>query len=400
MKLKRARGYRRGRIEIIPMIDVMFFLLVTFMLASLAMQSLNSIAVNLPKGEAESIKHKEPVTLTVMQDKKLFLDKTPVTLDTLAFTLKRMLTRSGPGASGERRYRRAGGSCGPGDAGGAPRRSRAFPDRGQARMNADAQLHWRENFDEPWRRLPWVILAALIAWIVLLGGFARMLEQQARAATAANDDRSPDHRVAAAGCGFAGRWRAGRRCGSAASGTGRRSPSRSLWLKPKPVVHHVRKARVKPPPAYCRTALAFRYRKARRAARAGRSAGCVQRADRRRDRTPRRCVRKEQAVSAAAPIQAAVRASAATIPAPGRCTRRRRLFPMICARATFSTVAVARFKVSPEGAVDVALVKPTPNPRLNQILLDTLKQWKFFPAMKDGVAINSEFEVRIPIAVQ
>ncbi|HEY2107622.1 MAG TPA: biopolymer transporter ExbD [Candidatus Binataceae bacterium] len=91
MKFKRARGYRRGRIEIIPMIDVMFFLLVTFMLASLAMQSLNSIAVNLPKGQAESIKHKEPVTLTVMQDKKLFLDKTPVTLDTLAFTLKRML---------------------------------------------------------------------------------------------------------------------------------------------------------------------------------------------------------------------------------------------------------------------------------------------------------------------
>jgi protein TonB len=67
---------------------------------------------------------------------------------------------------------------------------------------------------------------------------------------------------------------------------------------------------------------------------------------------------------------------------------------------TFSTVAVARFKVSPDGDVNVALVRPTPNPRLNQILLDTLKQWKFFPAMKDGVAINSEFEVRIPITVQ
>ena len=91
MKIKRARAYRRGRIEIIPMIDVMFFLLITFMLASLAMQSLNSIGVNLPKGEAESLKRKEPVTLTVTQDKKLFLDKTPVTIDTLALTLKRML---------------------------------------------------------------------------------------------------------------------------------------------------------------------------------------------------------------------------------------------------------------------------------------------------------------------
>ena len=91
MKLKRARSYRRGRIEIIPMIDVMFFLLVTFMLASLAMQSLNSVTVNLPKGQAEAIKHQEPVTLTVTKDKELFLDKTPVSLDSLAFTLKGML---------------------------------------------------------------------------------------------------------------------------------------------------------------------------------------------------------------------------------------------------------------------------------------------------------------------
>ncbi|MDX6501946.1 MAG: hypothetical protein QOG23_5206, partial [Blastocatellia bacterium] len=32
MKLKRSRQARRGKIEIIPMIDVMFFLLATFML--------------------------------------------------------------------------------------------------------------------------------------------------------------------------------------------------------------------------------------------------------------------------------------------------------------------------------------------------------------------------------
>ncbi|HUY27435.1 MAG TPA: biopolymer transporter ExbD [Candidatus Binataceae bacterium] len=91
MKLKRARESRHGRIEIIPMIDVMFFLLVTFMLASLSMQSLNSITVNLPRGNAENLNHKEPVTLTITADSKLFLDKTPITLDTLAFALKPML---------------------------------------------------------------------------------------------------------------------------------------------------------------------------------------------------------------------------------------------------------------------------------------------------------------------
>ena len=92
MKIRRSRTYRRGRIEIIPMIDVMFFLLVTFMLASLSMQSLNSLTVNLPQGNAPNLQHKEPVTLTVTKDSHIFLDKTPVTLQNMAFTLKAMLT--------------------------------------------------------------------------------------------------------------------------------------------------------------------------------------------------------------------------------------------------------------------------------------------------------------------
>ncbi len=91
MKLRQGRGYRRGRIEIIPMIDVMFFLLVTFMLASLSMQSLNSITVNLPQGDAPNLQHKEPVALTITKDSKIFLDKTPTTLATMAFALKSML---------------------------------------------------------------------------------------------------------------------------------------------------------------------------------------------------------------------------------------------------------------------------------------------------------------------
>jgi biopolymer transport protein ExbD len=52
MKFRRSRTSRRGRIEIIPMIDVMFFLLATFMLASLSMQHLHSLGIDLPKGRA------------------------------------------------------------------------------------------------------------------------------------------------------------------------------------------------------------------------------------------------------------------------------------------------------------------------------------------------------------
>ncbi len=64
------------------------------------------------------------------------------------------------------------------------------------------------------------------------------------------------------------------------------------------------------------------------------------------------------------------------------------------------TVAIAHFKVGYDGQVEVELTKPTSTPELNEILLDTLKQWKFFPAMRSGVAIASEFDVRIPITVQ
>jgi periplasmic protein TonB len=64
------------------------------------------------------------------------------------------------------------------------------------------------------------------------------------------------------------------------------------------------------------------------------------------------------------------------------------------------TEAVARFNVTFDGISQVTLEKPTSSPRLNQVLLDTLKQWKFFPAVKNGVAIASSFEVRIPITVQ
>jgi protein TonB len=64
------------------------------------------------------------------------------------------------------------------------------------------------------------------------------------------------------------------------------------------------------------------------------------------------------------------------------------------------TEAVARFNVSFDGTSEVTLEKPTSSPRLNEVLLDTLKQWKFFPAVKNGVAIPSSFEVRIPISVQ
>ncbi len=93
MKLRRARQVKKGRIEIIPMIDVMFFLLATLMLASLSMQNLHSLPINLPQGHAAPmpVQANNTVTLTVTREGKLFLDKSPVTMEALASTLKTML---------------------------------------------------------------------------------------------------------------------------------------------------------------------------------------------------------------------------------------------------------------------------------------------------------------------
>ncbi len=94
MKLRRSRQSRRGRIEIIPMIDVMFFLLATFMLASLSLQNLHSLPIDLPKGKAEPLQSTTPLTMTVTKNSEIFLNSTPVSLETLAGTLQPMLKSS------------------------------------------------------------------------------------------------------------------------------------------------------------------------------------------------------------------------------------------------------------------------------------------------------------------
>ena len=95
MKLRKPRLQRKGRIEIIPMIDVMFFLLATFMLASLSMQHLDALKVNLPQGKAEQLNADKPLTLTIAPDGKILVNRTPVTLAALPAALQPLLAAAG-----------------------------------------------------------------------------------------------------------------------------------------------------------------------------------------------------------------------------------------------------------------------------------------------------------------
>ena len=74
-------GKKKARIEIIPLIDVIFFLLATFVLFTLALNKSNGLPVKLP--DAASGEKRDPansVTITVTAEGTLAWDKDPVTL--------------------------------------------------------------------------------------------------------------------------------------------------------------------------------------------------------------------------------------------------------------------------------------------------------------------------------
>lgn len=66
---------KKARIEIIPMIDTMFFLLVFFMVATLSMTNQNSLPVNLPHASGVQSEKQQLVTLTLTKDNKLYFEK-------------------------------------------------------------------------------------------------------------------------------------------------------------------------------------------------------------------------------------------------------------------------------------------------------------------------------------
>ena len=81
----------KARIEIIPMIDVIFFLLVFFMISTLSMTINRGLPVNLPTAATSQKEVRDNVSLTVMQDGKMFLNKEPITLRDMGSRVKAAL---------------------------------------------------------------------------------------------------------------------------------------------------------------------------------------------------------------------------------------------------------------------------------------------------------------------
>jgi len=82
-----ASAKKKARIEIIPMIDTMFFLLVFFMIATLAMTIQHGMPVSLPTAESSTDKITEYVSLTLTREGMLYYNKEAITLQELEMRL-------------------------------------------------------------------------------------------------------------------------------------------------------------------------------------------------------------------------------------------------------------------------------------------------------------------------
>jgi biopolymer transport protein ExbD len=71
---------KKARIEIIPLIDIMFFLLASFMMVSLSQVHMKGIKVNLPRGSSgETQAKREYISVSVDKNGTYFFDKDEVT---------------------------------------------------------------------------------------------------------------------------------------------------------------------------------------------------------------------------------------------------------------------------------------------------------------------------------
>ena len=83
--------HKKARIEIIPLIDIMFFLLASFMMVSLSQVHMKGIKVNLPSGVSGQTQTKrEYISVSVDKDGHYFFDKDEVKDEELMSRLRKV----------------------------------------------------------------------------------------------------------------------------------------------------------------------------------------------------------------------------------------------------------------------------------------------------------------------
>jgi biopolymer transport protein ExbD len=78
---------KKARIEVIPLMDVMFLVLAFFIYAMLSMSVHRSLPVTLPTSETAGIDQKQALSVTIRSDGGIFVDQSPVSIDALTSVL-------------------------------------------------------------------------------------------------------------------------------------------------------------------------------------------------------------------------------------------------------------------------------------------------------------------------
>ena len=82
MRMRSPIPKKHARIEIIPLIDIMFFLLASFMMVSLSQTTMKGIKVALPVGASgETQSKKDYISLSVDKDGYTYFDKDKIPLE-------------------------------------------------------------------------------------------------------------------------------------------------------------------------------------------------------------------------------------------------------------------------------------------------------------------------------
>ena len=83
--------HKKARIEIIPLIDIMFFLLASFMMVSLTQTTMKGMKVNLPIGSSGTTQSKKDyVSLSVDKDGYYYFDKSRIALEDILPRLRQL----------------------------------------------------------------------------------------------------------------------------------------------------------------------------------------------------------------------------------------------------------------------------------------------------------------------
>ena len=83
MKLRNPRNFEKPEVIIIPIIDIIFFLLVFFMISTMSMVDLKTTDVNLPKAQNVQTNLSVTYLVTIKQDGSLWLQDSPIGVEDL-----------------------------------------------------------------------------------------------------------------------------------------------------------------------------------------------------------------------------------------------------------------------------------------------------------------------------